>query len=281
MSPPLEAGIQADFEVARARAFLRSVLAALSGHPSRLLAFEEVREKLHLGGPVYQGVQVVPLDKVVGSVDRYRDFDRLFLPTQSHTQDRWRRVNRAWYHDHSLPPVVLYKVGEVYFVVDGNHRVSVASAQGQKFIDAEVRECAARVTLTTDVGPEDLERLGEKVELLERTQIDRVRPGARIQTTLLGGYDRMIEHIAVHRYFMGLEEKREISEAEAVGHWYDTLYLPVVEVVEKSGILDGFPGKTPADLYLWAMDHLHYLRSHPGMESTDPAHAAADFIERL
>ncbi len=278
---PFEAGFQADFMTARARAFFRSVLAALSGHPSRLLAFEEVREALHLGGPVYKGVQVVPLDKVVGSVDRYRDFDRLFLPTQSHTQDRWRRVNRAWYHDHSLPPVVLYKVGEVYFVVDGNHRVSVARAQGQKFIDAEVRECAARVTLKADAGPEDLERLGEKVEFLERTEFDRVRPEAHIETTLLGGYDRMIEHIAVHRYFMGLDEKREISEDEAVAHWYDTLYLPVVEVVEKSGILDGFPGKTATDLYLWVMDHLHYVRSHPGMESTDPAQAAADFIERL
>jgi hypothetical protein len=91
----------------------------------------------------------------------------------------------------------------------------------------------------------------------------------------------MIEHIAVHRYFMGLDEKREISEDEAVAHWYDTLYLPVVEVVEKSGILDGFPSKTATDLYLWVMDHLHYVRSHPGMESTDPAQAAADFIERL
>ena len=149
---PFETGFPGDFVAARARAFFRSLLAALSGHPSRLLAFEEVREALHLGGPVYKGVQVVPLDKVVGSVDRYRDFDRLFLPTQSHTQDRWRRINSAWYHDHSLPPVVLYKVGEVYFVVDGNHRVSVARAQGQKFIDAEVRECAARVVLTRGCG---------------------------------------------------------------------------------------------------------------------------------
>jgi hypothetical protein len=271
----------ADFQSARARAFFQGVLAALSGHSRSLLAFDDVREKLHLGGPVYRGVQTVPLDKIVGSVNRYRDFDSLFLPTQSHTQDRWHRINRAWYQDISLPPVLLYKVGEVYFVVDGNHRVSVARNQGQVYIDAEVRECSSRVALTSAVSAEDLVRLGERVDFLERSQLDRVRPGVDVETTILGGYDRLIEHIAVHRYFMGLEKGTEIPESEAVAHWCDTLYKPIVEVVKKSGILEHFPGRTPADVYLWVMDHLHYLRSHPGLESIKPAQAASDFVERF
>lgn len=276
-----DARAAAAFQAARTKALFGKILDILSGHPRRLLAYEEVREKLHLGGLVYRGVKTVPLGKIIGSVDRYRDFDRAFLPTQSHTQSRWHRVSRAWFEEVSLPPVLLYQVGDVYFIVDGNHRVSVARSQGQLYIDAEVRECRARVPLTADTQPEDLERLGERVDFLERTEIDAVRPEARIETTVLGGYDRLVEHIAVHRYFMGLEAGREIPEAEAVAHWYDTLYSPVVEVVEASGILDQFPGRTSADLYLWVTDHLHFLRSQPGQESLDAAHAAEDFVERF
>jgi hypothetical protein len=268
----------ADFSAARGRAFVNRVMAALSGHSRRLLAYEEVREKLRLGGPVYRGVQAVPLDKVIGSLDRYRDFDRFFAPLQSHTQDRWQKINRAWYEETNLPPVLLYKVGEVYFVVDGNHRVSVARSKGQVYIDAEVREAVTRVPLTSDVEPEDLQRLGERVDFLERTQLDRLRPGIEIETTILGGYDRLVEHIAVHRYFMGMDEGREISSKEAIEHWYDTLYRPVVEVVEDSGILESFPDRTAADLYLWVMDHLHFLKSRTDDATADAVSAAEDFI---
>lgn len=277
----IESMSDADFRGARARAFFLRVLAALSGHSRDLMAFEEVRESLHLGGPVYRGVRAVRVDQIVGSVDRYRDFDRRFLPTQSRTIDRWTRINRAWYRDISLPPVLLYKVGEVYFVIDGNHRVSVARSRGQEYIDAEVRECAARVPVTADLRPEDLERLHDRVEFLERTRLDEVRPGAVVETTILGGYERLVEHIAVHRYFMGVERGAQVSEAEAVGHWYDRLFLPVIEVVRQSGILDEFPDRTATDVYLWVMDHLHFLRSRPGMESARPEEAAQDFIEGL
>ena len=83
--------------------------------------------------------------------------------------ERWQKVDRAFYQDVNLPPVVLYKVGEVYFVVDGHHRVSVAREQGQTFIDAEIRECATRVNITPNIRTEDLEILGTKVNFLERT----------------------------------------------------------------------------------------------------------------
>jgi hypothetical protein len=270
-----------DFRRARLKAFLQGALAALAGRSRRLLAFDQVRQKLHLGGPVYRGVQTVPLSHIIGSVDRYRDFDRQFLPTQSHTEDRWRRINRAWYEEVDLPPVLLYKAGEVYFVVDGNHRVSVARERGQEFIEAEVREVASRVPIGPDLQADDLECLGERVEFLERTQLDRVLPGVDIRTSVLGGYDRLIEHIAVHRYFLGIEAGREVSEEEAVRHWYETLYLPVARVVAESGILEDFPDRTEADLYLWVMDHLHYLRGQRGGDQLDPGQAAEDFVRRL
>jgi hypothetical protein len=270
-----------DFRRARMQSFFNMLRAALSGERQRLLAFDEVREKLHLGGPVYRGLQSVPLDKIIGSVNRYRDFDHLFLPTQSHTEDRWRRINRAWYEEIDLPPVMLYKVGEVYFVVDGNHRVSVARDRGQQFIDAEVREVESRVPVTAGMQPDDLERLGERVEFLERTQLDRWYPEAVIKPTVLGGYERLLEHIAVHRYFMGIDQGRSISEEEAVRHWYETLYLPVVQVVERSEVLEELPGRTATDFYLWTMDHLHFLRSQEGGAEAGPGQAAQDLIETM
>lgn len=270
-----------DFRRARMQSFFNMLRAALSGQRQRLLAFDEVREKLHLGGPVYRGLQSVPLDKIIGSVNRYRDFDHLFLPTQSHTEDRWRRINRAWYEEIDLPPVMLYKVGEVYFVVDGNHRVSVARDRGQQFIDAEVREVESRVPVTAGMQPDDLERLGERVEFLERTQLDQWYPEAVIKPTVLGGYERLLEHIAVHRYFMGIDQGRSISEEEAVRHWYETLYLPVVQVVERSEVLEELPGRTATDFYLWTMDHLHFLRSQEGGVEAGPRQAAQDLIETM
>ena len=271
---------RADFASARTKAIFRELVALLTGRNNALLAFDQVSEKLHVGGPIYRGVKTVPLKQVIGSVNRYKDFDRAFLPTQTFTADRWQRVSRAWYDDVSLPPVLLYKVGEAYFVVDGHHRVSVAREQGQEFIDAEVRECRVKVPVSPDLEPDDLEVLGEQVEFLERTGLDQLRPGAEIKLTILGGYERMLEHIAVHRYFMGLDFRRDISEAEAVEHWYDTVYLPVVDVVRDSDLIRAFPGRTEADFYLWVMDHRHYLVSQGKADLVEPGRAAEEFVRQ-
>lgn len=269
---------QADFSAARAKALFRELAALVTGRDNKLLAFETVREKLRVGGPIYRGVQAVRLDQIVGSVNRYRDFDRAFLPTQAHTADRWRKISRAWYDEVSLPPVLLYKVGGIYFVVDGNHRVSVAREQGQEYIDAEVRECEVKVPVTPNLGPDDLEELGAKVEFLERTRLDDLRPAADITVTILGGYARMLEHVAVHRYFMGLDFRRDVAEAEAVEHWYDTVYSPVTRVIRASAVMQAFPNRTEADFYLWVLDHRHYLVSQGKANLVEPGQVAEEFV---
>jgi len=270
---------RADFNAARAKAMFRELLALLTGRQNQLLAFDQVASKLRVGGPIYRGVKTVRLDQIVGTVNRYHDFDRAFLPTQTFTADRWQRVSRAWYDDVSLPPILLYQVGDIYFVVDGHHRVSVAREQGQEFIDAEVRECHVKVPVTVDLLPEDLEELGAKVMFLERTNLDRLRPAAEVTTTVLGGYDRMLEHIAVHRYFMGLDFRLDVSESEAVEHWYDTVYLPVVRVIAESGVMTAFPQRTAADFYLWVMDHRHYLVAQGQADLVEPGRAAEEFVK--
>ncbi len=268
---------------ARMKAFWNATLAALTGRSNRLLAWDEVKDKLHIGGQIYRGLQEVPVEKVIGSFSRYRDFDRVFLPTQEYTAERWKGISRAFFAEASLPPVKLYKIGEAYFVVDGNHRVSVAREQGRDFIDAEVIEAQSRVPIGPDLDVSDLEIKGEYTEFLERTQLDHLRPDQQIEFSIAGGYQQLLEHVAVHRHFMGLEQQRFISEEEAVVDWYDTVYMPIVQIICEQNILYDFPSRTEADLYLWIIQHQHFLQESGREISTEKAAEtfAARYTERL
>lgn len=129
-----------DFEKAQRRAFWRGLFSRLTGKQNKLLSLNDLP-----GGPQYQGghylgLRIVPLDKILGSEGRSHEFDREFYPRQASTRERWVRVYMAHYQDVYLPPVELLKLGEVYFVRDGNHRVSVARMRGQQYVDAVVTE---------------------------------------------------------------------------------------------------------------------------------------------
>jgi len=270
---------KSDFQKARFKAFMNRVWGTLSRQRATLLSYDDIKEKLHIGGPIYRGIKTVRVDQIAGSLNRYHEFDRVFLPASDTLAERWQRVNRAFYQEISLPPVVLYKVGQVYFVVDGHHRVSVAREQGQIEIEAEVRECATRVNITANIQPEDLEILEDKVHFLERTALDDLKPDANIKLTIPDGFDRMLEHIAVHHYFMGLDLQRNISEEEAIADWYDRVYMPIINVIRDTNILKEFPGKTEGDLYLWVLDHQHYLAEEEGVPLQSPEKAARIFLE--
>lgn len=129
-----------DFEWAMYQAFWRDLLSWLTRKCNHLLSLDQIYQCLPFIRQRYLGLQMVSLDKIVGSAGRYRDFDRAFFPRYLHLKDRWLSINEAYYKQTSLPPVELVKIGEVYFVSDGNHRVSVARARGQDFIDAYVSE---------------------------------------------------------------------------------------------------------------------------------------------
>jgi hypothetical protein len=269
-----------DFRRARSKCLLRRAWGVLSGHRTDLLPWEEVRDKLKLRGLIRRGIQTVPIEKIKGSVGRYKDFDDAFLPTNDGVSNRWRKINRAFYEDINLPPISLYKVGDAYFVLDGNHRVSVAREHGIKFIDAEVQEATTPVPVTADdIDAESLTLLGEYADFLERTRLHLLRPDQNIRFSIGGGYARLLEHIAVHRYFMGLERRREVSEDEAVADWYDNLYMPIVEAIRKTSALSDFPGRTETDLYLWIMDHRHFLKEQYGRD-VSPEQATADYARQ-
>jgi hypothetical protein len=270
---------QNEYERVRRRALFRDVLARLAGRPNRLLSFEEVKRSLELGGPVYRGAREVPIAQIVGSVDRYRDFDAEFMPAQDRTADRWKSVARAYYDEVNLPPVRLYKVGDAFFVLDGHHRVSVAREQGVAFIDAEVLEAVSRVPVSADLRAEDLEVLHEYRHFLERTRLDEIRPDQRIRFTVAGGYDRLIEHMAMHRHFIQVDWGRDVGEEQAVAHWYDTVYMPVVEAIRAHNVLADFPHRTESDLYLWIVEHLYYLQEKEKDVSIEEA--AEDYADQF
>jgi hypothetical protein len=143
----IEEQVDKDFERVRRRALLRRMRAWLRKDVCSdfLPSFEEARRVLGGFIQVPRGIRTVPVAKIVGSVGRARDFDKAFLPTRASAANRWKRVDRAFYRAEELPPVRLFKVGDKYFVEDGNHRVSVAGYQGVEMIDAEVVELLARI----------------------------------------------------------------------------------------------------------------------------------------
>jgi hypothetical protein len=267
-----------DFESARLHAFVREAASLVAHRPNELLSFDAVRRSLPMLGSSYLGVRTVPIAQIIGSAThRYNDFDRAFLPAQVRTRSRWTRIDAARLAGENLPPVQLYKLGELYFVRDGHHRVSVARQKGEEFVDAEVIEVRTRVPLTADqkeLNGDELEAIGEYSNFLEQTQLDRLRPDADIHFSRPGGYARLLEHIIVHRYFMGLDFVRDVTWEEAVGDWYDYIYMPIVWIIRERQILKDFPQRTEADLYLWIMDHHHYLqeRGEPDWDT-----AAEDF----
>lgn len=258
--PLLEKLAKEDFDEALRKGLWRSVFSWLTQENNDLLPFDEVRKNIPLKGQHYIGLREIELDKIVGSVGRYNDFDRAFLPRSRHTSNRWISIDRAHLEDIVLPPIEVYKIGQAYFVKDGNHRVSVARERGQLEIDAVVIEVDTDIPIDENTDINALIRSHQLTAFLEQTRIKKLRPEADIRFTVPGGYEKILEHIAVHGYFMGLEQNRNIEWAESVGDWYDQVYLPMVNLIKKYNVIQEFPGRTVADLYLWIAEHLWYLR---------------------
>jgi nucleotide-binding universal stress UspA family protein len=255
-----------DFHRARRKAALQQILARITGRSVDLLDYEDVRRKLRATNRVDRGLQEIPLDAIVGSVGRVKDFTRTFLPKTDSDEYRWANVKTMATGLVGLPPIELYQLGDVYFVLDGNHRVSIARQLDSKTIQAYVTEVNIRVPLTPKDDPEKIIAKARYVEFLDRTNLDRLRPEADLQMTLNGQYRVVLEHIDVHRYFMGLDFRRDISYAEAVEHWYDTVYLPIVEMVRERGLLYDFPQFLEADMYLLIAEYQEELKQVLGWD---------------
>jgi hypothetical protein len=235
------------------------------------LSFEEVKALLRPQAQAYRGLQVVPIDLIVGSEGRYQDFSNQFLPRRDHLRHRWARVDEAHIKDIILPPISLYELGGVYFVRDGNHRVSVARSMGTLAIDAEVIALDSEITIVPGI---DAETLRQKVidyeyhRFILKTSILELFPEADLRLSSTGQYDEIYLHIMGHKYFINQGQAAEIPFADAVHSWYEKVYMPIVEIVRDERLLERFPGRTEADLYVWIIKHWHYLKEKYGEDVT-------------
>lgn len=253
-----------DFHDARTKAALQEVIGRFTGRSVALLSYEDVAEKLRVTGRAGRGQRTIPVDAIVGSVGRYNDFTRTFLPRVARDAQRWARVKIAARDVTELPPIDVYQLGDGYFVIDGNHRVSVARQQGLRYIDATVTEVRTRVPFSPEDSPDELIAKAEYAAFLEETGMHRVRPAADLRLTCPGQYSTLENLIEVHRYFVETADGQEISFSAAVGRWYDEAYLPVLEAIREQGVLNAFPGRTETDFFVWVARYQAVLRSALG-----------------
>lgn len=270
-----------DFQSARQKAAIQEVLARITGKSSKLLSYDEIAEKLKLHARTERGLQTIRLDTIVGSVGRYTEFTRTFLPRHSGDQERWARVKTAFIQsDAGLEPIEVYKVGEVYFVVDGNHRVSIAREAGLEFIDAHVIEFMSRVTLTPEVQPDELIIKAEYADFLETTEIMDARPNVDLSVTACCQYDKLMEQIRVCQYLSSEQRGTVLSLPESAAIWYDTIYTPLAEAIRDRDLLHWFPGRTITDLYLWISDNRNALERELGWEIQSNIAVTDSILER-
>ena len=280
----MDADFQADkdFSRARRRAFLRRIGAYLRRDPgsNKLLSFDEVKSALGAVEQVYLGMRTVPVANIVGSVGRHRDFDRAFLPSSDDSADRWKKIDRMMHRSEELPPVSLYKIGDAYFVGDGNHRVSVARQRGVEMIDAEVIELRSRLPIDSDLTPRDLLHKLEQRRLLERLPIDRVLPEVKVELSDVNQYRTLATLLEAHGFRLSQLWRRYVSPEEVLRDWYENQYSPIARMIREDNILGAFPGRTELDLYLWIVEHRERLALEARDERVSPETAKEDILKK-
>ena len=270
-----------DFSRARRRAFLRRIGSYLRRDPSsnRLLSFDEVKRTLGVTNQVYAGMRAVEVSKIVGSVGRHRDFDRAFLPSKPGLEERWKRIDQMMRRGE-MPPISLYKIGDAYFVNDGNHRVSVARQQGIEMIDAEVTELRTRVPIDSALTARDLLHKLEYRHLLERLPVDRVLPEVKVDLSDVADYRRLASYVEAHGFRLSQLWRRYVSPEEVLRDWHEYSYRPISEMIREERVLDAFPDRTEMDLYLWILFHRERLALEARDERISPETAKDDILGR-
>lgn len=265
-----------DFKRARRTGAMQQMMARLTGKSADLVAYDDVCRAVKSSDGIKQGVREIPLDAIVGSVGRYQDFTRDFWPKNDSDEERWVRVKTAVNDMVGMSPIDVYKVGDVYFVIDGNHRVSIARQLGSDTITARVTEVKLRVPLSPDDNPDELICKARYAEFLEQTNLDVLRPDANLQLTFCSQYHLLLDQIEAHTRL--LAKKGEQVDAEtAVCRWYDEVYLPVLRHIQAQGIMRLFPDYTRADMYILFSERHAELESSLGWE-IEPETAVSQLV---
>jgi len=257
------ADAQDDFSRARRSQLLADLGRRLRREPDdvgMILPFDEVVDALGMVGEVQLGLETIPLDSVVGTVDRTRDFDRGFRPTTPRVRGRWQRIAAAQRRGESFPPISVYRVGDLHFVRDGHHRVSVAKSLGRDEIDAYVTEVRTRIGTgdalrLLDLPLKDHERVfGERVPLDPEAH-------ARVRPSDPWDYGKLAEAVEAWG-FRAMQERREYMAREEVARlWYEEDFLPIVETLRSGAFIRS--SETESDAYIRVVSaRYELLRTH-------------------
>ncbi len=260
---------ESDFARARNKALFNEIQHLLTPEEAAMISLKAVRKVIKTQSETYIGMKVIPINKIVGSEGRYRDFDNQFFPKRSIIKERWEHVDEAVIKDIVLPPIKVYELGGLYFVRDGNHRVSVAKSKGVEFIDAEV------VSLQTEIKLSPARTLNgmmkqiisyEKRNFYFETNFGDITDYWVLDFSTAGQYDVIYNHILTHKYFINQNQTEEIPMEDAILSWFNNVYLPVVTTIQKYKIMKYFRKNTVSDLYVWIITFYDELKKKFGDE---------------
>jgi hypothetical protein len=224
-----------------------------------MLPFHEVVEALGYAGEARLGLRVIRLDSIVGTVDRSRDFDRRFRPTSGRVRERWERLALAARRGEEIPPIEVYRVGELHFIIDGHHRVSVALAQGVSTIEAYV------TVVRTKLDPSGIRYRGDLiVKDYRRLFLERVPLTGHARASVIVSdpwdYARLGEHIEAWGFRLMQDEGRFTERATIAQRWFDEEYTPVVDMLRQADLIGH---RTDAEAYMWvASERYRLIRTH-------------------
>jgi hypothetical protein len=258
---------QFDFSRSRRRRAVSRLASRLRFEPSDvqvMLPFEEVVAALGRRGERRLGLQTIPLDSIVGTVDRGREFDRRFRPTSGKVRGRWERIAEAMRRGQAMPPIDVYRIAGLHFVKDGHHRVSVARALGHDVIDAYVTEIETEVGADGNISLRDLPLKSHERLFYERVPIPR-EARLRVQPSDPAEFAELAEAIEAWG-FRAMQSRGEFMTREEVADaWYHEEYVPVVETLLEAGVATE-ANETDAYMAVTALRYM-LLRTHDWDES--------------
>jgi len=273
-----------NFNKAKNRARIQVVLSRLKWENTDLLSLYEVTDLIKPRSQSYLGIKSIPIENIIGSEGRAKDFSKAFFPKKEMLKERWKSIDKAHLQFIDLPSISVYKLNDWYFVRDGNHRVSVAKTQGNVFIDAEVVELDSQIPLKKGMTIRELRKEivnYERLQFMDQYHFEEIIPINEIEFTGAGMYPELLNHINVHKYYMNEKSNEEIPYEKAVKSWYKNVYSPIVNEIKKLNLLTSFPGNTEADLYLWIVKHWEELKNVSNSQKVSIESATLDYKERF
>ena len=243
------ADVDNDFQRVRRRQLLARLAHRLRREPddvNLILPFDEVVAALGRRGERRLGLQTLRLDTIVGTVDSTRDFDRRFRPTSDRVRERWERLALAQRRGEPIPPIDVYRVGDMHFVIDGHHRVSIAMATGAKTIEGYVTEVLTQLPPTGIRGRRDL--LVKSYERIFRARVPLPAEDlAKITVTDPWSYAVLGEMVEAWGCRCMQDKGRFLNRAEIARHWYTREYVPVVRMLRAADLIGS---RTEAEAYM-------------------------------